>query len=512
MRLEQSINFNRLFFVPKIDGGTIMPHKERRALLGLTIALLSAVSVYATVFAYRGIYGNLRIDPPAVWFEDPIYPGVMVELFNNKTRANVEVRARNADMRLLYRTGVVYDMRNETEVKMYFEEYGRGCSFSYTTDGAGIKVVGNPQGGLYGGCVLRYRYPIDAVNLTATFVMKTDDTGTLYGIRGAILANSTTGYYYMAGLKNNRTGWFFGIYKYTGTTVREPGGPSLPPLIDTRLTGWVPGVWFSITISYIVYPNGTVVIRGWLYNVTGGGSLVAYIERVDPAPIPGLNTFGVGVYQIVNQPSAVFQMVGFTQQVNLLIVRGLGYCCQVYVYDSGGGLIGYRHVNETGIAEIELANSAVANATVKFVCGVHEFTVPLATLLGGDVYEVYFWFEGPILQVFTRVLNQSFIGWARIVSANCTRRIYYVRIGLVNQTYVSMKNATVEQLDGAVFITNPETETLIFTPSANGWSGNITSRLELYYGSECTLTLLFYYSYAPGTVSVLQSQLRAITG
>lgn len=108
----------------------------------------------------------------------------------------------------------------------------------------------------------------------------------------------------------------------------------------------------------------------------------------------------------------------------------MGYCCHVYVYDSGGVLIGHKHVNETGVVEIELSNSAVANATLRIVCGVHDFTVPLHTLLGGDVYEVYFWFEGPVLRIHTNVLNTSFMGWVRILNASCTGYIYTFGSGL----------------------------------------------------------------------------------
>lgn len=129
-------------------------------------------------------------------------------------------------------------------------------------------------------------------------------------------------------------------------------------------------------------------------------------------------------------------------------------------------------------------------------------------LLGGDVYEVFFWFEGPILMVYTSVFNASFTGWVRILNASCTGNIYYVRVGLVNQTYVSRLNATIQQVDGVVFIVYPESERLVFTPTPTGWVGNVTSRAELYYGSECDLVVLFYYNYSSGVVGILLSDLK----
>ncbi|MEM4570289.1 MAG: hypothetical protein QXE66_03165, partial [Desulfurococcaceae archaeon] len=294
--------------------------------VALASALLIAYIATATIFVYRGMDSYVNVEKPVVWFEDPLYPNVYVALYDYKTRANVEVYANNVGSRLLNRTGYWFDLRNESVVYEYFEPWGSGCSYEVTPDGTSIRVVGNPGGGLYGGCTLRYKHRVEVVNLTATFTMKTDNTSPDDGIRGAVLVNSTTGYYYMAGLKNNKTGWFFGVYKYTGTTIKEPGGPVLPALWDVLIMDQVPGVWFTITVSYTVYPNGTVAVSARLYNATGGGYLVSSFTVMDPNPIPGLDTFGVAAYQIRGRSSAVFQVVGFTKDTYVVALRGLTYC------------------------------------------------------------------------------------------------------------------------------------------------------------------------------------------
>ena len=295
----------------------------RRAFIAVVVLLLVISISYATIYTQRWSYFTVNISQPHVWFEDPQYPNVVVELSNYKTSAIVNISARNMGVRLVNRTGLVYDLTQGYDyVSQYFQEYGQGCDFYYTSDGSGIVVTGNPSGGLYGGCTLRYKYPPGVIaNISFTALMKTDDTGSpIDGIRGVSLWNSTTGYYYLAGIKNNATGWFFGIYRYNGTTIREPGGPVLPALRDTIITGRITGVWFSISLAQVVYPNRTLVLRAWLYNVTGGGRLVAYVEAVDYYPIYADN-FGLTVYQIRNQPSAVFKSLASRERHVCLLLK-----------------------------------------------------------------------------------------------------------------------------------------------------------------------------------------------
>jgi len=483
--------------------------RKLTALLVAVAALLS--TAHATTYAGRWGSFTVSIAYPVVWFEDPQYPNVEVSLYNYKTRALVDVYAKNLGLRLVERRGYVFDLRQGPDyVFQYFEPYGKGCDYYFTDDGAGIQVTGNPAGGIYGGCTLRYKYPPGSLgNISVAALLKTDDTGTNYGIRGVSLWNSATGYYYLAGLKNNRTGWFFGIYKYTGRTVREPGGPSLPALVETLVTGVV-GFWFHITLLYATYPDGSVVVKAWLYNVTGGGGLVAYLYREDASPIYPDN-FGLTVYQIVNKPSAVFQLMSFTTEVYVIIVRGLSYCCWVYVYDSAGQLVGSAHVNETGTAVVELANPVARNAVVRVICDGYEYTYEQDLLLGGDLYEAYYWFEGPVLAVYTSILDARFTGWLRVHGASCTGPIYSIEVWLANQTATSTR-ATITQVDGDLLVYPDETSPLVFTPQPTGWVGNVTLRAELYRGTYCTLHISFLFSYTSAAIGSLKATVNIAGG
>jgi len=485
----------------------------RRAFIAVIVLLLVASIAYATIYTQRWSYFTVNISQPHVWFEDPQYPNVVVELSNYKTSAIVNISARNMGVRLVNRTGLVYDLTQGRDyVSQYFQEYGQGCDFSYTSDGSGIVVTGNPSGGLYGGCTLRYKYPPGVIaNISFTALMKTDDTGSpIEGIRGVSLWNSTSGYYYLAGIKNNSTGWFFGIYKYTGTTIREPGGHVIPALVDTVITGYVTSVWFSVSFQQIIYPNGTVVLKAWLYNITGGGGLVAYLERVDSSPIYADN-FGLTVYQIRNRPSAVFQIIGFTTETRVLIVKGLPYCCYVYIYDSSGGLIGSGHVNESGIVEIPLVNPSVINVTISVSCNGYTYNYTQSILLGGDVFEVYFWFEGPVLMVYTDILDMNFTGWLRLYNASCNGSIYSIKVWLVNQTATS-SSINITQVDSNLLVYPDETSLIILTPRSTGWAGNVTLRAELYYNTYCTLYTYFYYNYSIGAFSWLDATINIKRG
>jgi hypothetical protein len=479
----------------------------RRCILAIFIGvLLLSGLVYSTVFTRRHGVFNVAINSPVVWFEDPRYSNVDVFLYNSKTVAEVYVYAGSMGVRLVDRTGLFYNLALGGDyVLQYFEEYGKECDFYYISDGSGIVVSGNPYGGLYGGCTLRYRYPPRVVtNISFTALMKTDDRdSSIDGIRGISLWNSTTGYYYLAGIKSNATGWFFGIYKYNGSTIREPGGPVLPALRDVILTGVFTGVWFSVSAVQIVYPNGTHVIRAWLYNVTGGGGLAAYIEIVDYQPISADN-FGLTVYQIRNRPSAVFQITGFAV-TSTITVRGLSYSCWIYVYDSAGNKIGEGHISEVGSTVIELSNSVAVNATLRAVCDVYEYNATIGVLLGGDTYEIYFWFEDPILMIYTSILDVNFTGWLSVLDANCNGSIYFIELWLVNVT-ASSTGARVVQIGDYLLIDPGETSILVFAPSQSGWAGNVSARAELYYNVACKLNIVFYYNYTIATVGGLRAE------
>jgi hypothetical protein len=181
------------------------------------------------------------------------------------------------------------------------------------------------------------------------------------------------------------------------------------------------------------------------------------------------------------------------------------------VYDSAGNLLGSGHVNETGIVEIQLANPSVSNATISASCNEYTYNYTQSILLGGDVYELYFWFEGPVLMVYTNILNMSFTGWFRVHSASCNGSIYYIGVWLVNQTSTSTR-ANITQVDTNLLIYPEETSLLVFTPQPTGWAGNVTVRVEFYYNTYCTLQSSFYYNYTSATIGELKATINIKSG
>jgi hypothetical protein len=469
----------------------------------ILVTLFSTLSflVYASVFVYRWVSGYANISPPAVWFEDPKTPNVSVSLYNYKTSAVVDVYARNAGLRLVNRSGIVGDLRNSTYVNKYFTLIGgKNCDYQVLSSGTGLYVQGNPSGGLYYGCTLGYRYPPRAfTNISFAALMKTTDIPPADGIRGVALWNSTTGYYYLAGVKNNDTSWFFGIYKYAGSTINEPGGPSLPVLRDVRIAS-VSGYWFAISFTAIRNSDGSVTLKAWLYNISAGGRLVAYVEVTDRTSPIYPDNFGLTVFQIKQQPSAIFQILGFTTSNYVMIVRGLVYCCNIYVHDSAGNVIGYGHTNESGVATLTLTNPAAVNSTVKVVCNGVSYTIPLSVLLGGDIYEVFWWFQGTILMVYTNMLNYRLSEWLKVLNASCTGSIYRIELWLRNATTDS-SSIVITQSGGNITVYPDSTSVLASTPMQNGWLANISMRAELYMNSFCTIYTNLYYSYSPNLLT-----------
>lgn len=471
----------------------------------LVMGIIVVSLMYAKTWSYRFVSSSTHISQPQVWFEDPRYPSVIVELRLWKTDANVTVKLNEFGVDLISRVGERFDLTNKTTVDSYFELYpATGCSYEVTLSGVKVTVVGNPQGGLYSGCVLRRKASFSATNITVSFIMRTDDATPIDGIRGVVFFDPATGYYYMAGLKNNVTGWFFGIYQYLGRTIREPGGPSLPPIKEVKV-GSPAGRWFIISFS-IYFIKDTAIVKAWLYDLTLNGVLVGYVEATVSNPIP-ISSYGVGVYQIRNKPSAVFQMIASTTRRVALIVSGLTYCCNVYLYDSSNNLVASAHVNETGVAELTLTNPAVINAVLKVVCNEDVYVKKLDVVLGGDVYTVYKSFEGPVLLVFS-MLNNVFEGYVTIIDFNCYGPIYYIELGLWNKTYLTRLNAKLMQIGSEIIVVNPNSETIQFTSINDQWVGNVTLRAKLHIRSFCVIKGSYVFTFNKRILGSLRIQIN----
>jgi hypothetical protein len=275
----------------------------------------------------------------------------------------------------------------------------------------------------------------------------------------------------------------------------------------------VSGYWFAISFTAIRNPDGSVTLKAWLYNISAGGRLVTYVEVTDRTSPIYPDNFGLTVFQIRQQPSAIFQILGFTTSIYVIIVRGLVYCCSVYVYDSAGNVIGYGHANESGFAVITLTNPSALNSTVNIVCNGASYTIPLNILLGGDMYEIFWWFEGTILMVYTNMLNYKLSGWLKVLSVSCTGSIYRVELWLRNAT-TSSSRIIVMQSGGNIVVYPDSTNVLVLTPSQTGWLANISMRTELYINSFCTIYTNFYYSYSPNlsTYGALDAKINIVGG
>jgi len=83
-----------------------MKHRVFSSVAIALIALSTLGVIYATTYTYRWGDFTLDISAPRVWFEDPQYPNVYVELYNYKTKALVNITAGNIGARLLNRSGV----------------------------------------------------------------------------------------------------------------------------------------------------------------------------------------------------------------------------------------------------------------------------------------------------------------------------------------------------------------------------------------------------------------------
>jgi len=104
----------------------------RRAFIAVIVLLLVASIAYATIYTQRWSYFTVNISQPHVWFEDPQYPNVVVELSNYKTSAIVNISARNMGAKAsIIELGLsMTSLKARDYVSQYFQEYGeKGCNF-----------------------------------------------------------------------------------------------------------------------------------------------------------------------------------------------------------------------------------------------------------------------------------------------------------------------------------------------------------------------------------------------
>jgi hypothetical protein len=148
---------------------------------------------------------------------------------------------------------------------------------------------------------------------------------------------------------------------------------------------------------------------------------------------------------------------------------------------------------------------ALSSASVNFTSRYRILAVFIGVLLGGDAYEIYFWFEGSILMIYTSMLDAGFTGWFSVLDANCNGSIRFIELWLVNAT-ASSTRARVVQIGDYLLIDPGETGVLAFAPSRSGWAGNVSARAELYYDVTCKLNIVFHYNYTRATVGGLRAE------
>lgn len=464
----------------------------------LLVVLLGATALLATVHAYRPASVTANIYPPPVWFEDPGTPGVSVSLYDSKTRAYVAVSVEpSTRLTLVERSGNIVDLRNETALWENFERYfTQGGRITVDSIGTKIEVTGNPSGGIYGGITLAYKQTFTNVSYIAVYAtLYTTDSNSppLYGIRGFTLINDSTRYYYMGGFKNNGS-WYYELATYKGSTMKEPGGPALPPLNGSPSPA-ITGRWQRICLE----ANYTSSLIKASFN--GTAMALSSTDRDFLYP----DKMGLTVYQIKNKPSAYFRLYGITTSAYATF-RNLPQGSLVEVYDQRDNLVGSAPANSSGIAVVRLSPAIAENASVKVSYNSEVFWFSFDTVMGGDVYEFGQAAESVVVLSIYSSSTRPFTTWLEAASATCSGG-GRVEVNLLNRTYTSGQAIVVE--GGAIAVR--ATEKLWVEPGP-GWLANVTVKADLPAGSSCTIQVLQNYNISRGVIGTNSATLYVERG
>lgn len=396
--------------------------------------------------------------PTRVWLADPQSTGVSVALSDSNTRGVVTVYLAPR-LELVSRNGTYIDLTNSTQVSQYFTPlWSKGCSYTVQSDGTLIVATGEPGGGLYGGCFLGYKGSFPTTGKLSVYaLLYTDDSGSIQGLRGISFYNTTNGYYYLDGFRNDKVGatdvWYYTIAKYNGTTGQQPIG--IPILAESPVGAAITGRWQSV-VGVVDYTAKSTEL--W---VNGSKRLAVS----DPSYFLYPNSFAIGTYKVSNQPTVKFKIVGVTQS-SIVKFTGLDPGCAVYVYSQSGALIASGVADSSGVALLTLTPSIIPNATVKIACSSYTYTTTVNLVMGGDTYAMRRVFAGRILNILSN-LSAPFTSKLILLGTNCTVSGSLVSLYLYNS---SGSTSTPIQVSGSS-VASWTTGTVSMSPPAS-WSGS----------------------------------------
>ncbi|MBO3798824.1 MAG: hypothetical protein JTT13_08155 [Candidatus Brockarchaeota archaeon] len=346
--------------------------------LKLYVLLILATSVTlacATVFTYYAFtLAVSQVDPPVI-FKDLNTPGVSVELYEDATKAEIQV-ASPGILVLTKRSAFVWDDYSDNPFTSGRLTVNAG-TWSWNPAGY-IAVSASSLASSWGGaCVAHYAAsPPAGTSMVHVLVKELHITNANNQYSGLIMADSPSLFNLMGYRRGTGANRFITIRRLSGaawTTVTEA---------SLRLAE---NTWF-IFLGRREYAGS---VSFTVYDTTGiqQGSPLSAIDTAFT-----VNLVGVGVYRAGGTITAYFDDFVACADANprFINVTGLEEGWTVYLYDGGGSLLNQATAGSDGKACLDvLTRPIVRNARLEVKQGdmVILPSQSFSEVVGGDVYE-----------------------------------------------------------------------------------------------------------------------------
>lgn len=499
-----------------------------RSLLAVALALALAIAVYATVYSYRYAGFNIHVGGPAVWFEDPATPGVVVTLHREGTLANITVNAMRT-LLLEHRSAVYYDTF-DTNPFTARRLVAQTCTWGYDATAGAINISAGsrgPRGWSY-WCVVLVNpnvlnitpYVLNGSTVYVAFLFWRSSFDAASAIRvDAVYLNSTARFYaigYRSVLLLGRTG--DSVY----SNISFINGTALTGVSEVFL-----GTSLITEYDYMYHVSSAINFTEWraLHYVN-----VTYTRSAIIPPASRYNPYAVGIGYWVN-------MTGVTGTVyydNLIVtvnhppwyvnVTGVPDGWSVVLKNATGHVVASA-VSSGGVARLVVAMQGVVdmlaepynrnaliipNATLEVYDEVGGLIVSRTfdVVLGGDRYKLVSLFEGVVLSVYSN-LTTGF--WSML--ANTTSDL----VPRVNATLAlatwngSVTPENISVINGVVvrWETSP-----IYVEPPPAWVekwlvANVTARFELPVLSIYNLRLNYVFWISSGVIALYAVNITA---
>ncbi|MEM3713248.1 MAG: hypothetical protein QXR97_06910 [Thermoproteota archaeon] len=344
----------------------------------LLILLIAVVLVSAAVFVYYPASINASWVNPPVTFFNPGTSGVSVTLYDDNTRADIEVTSPGVLVRT-QRNAFFYDDFSTNPFPSRLTTNGG----TWNWDPAGyITVSSSTNPTTWGGACVAYpsASPPSGTNVVYVLVKERHATSANGQYSGLITAESSSEFFLM--------GYNRGAGNTRRVRIRRYVWPawSTPATQNQELSD---NTWF-IFFGRRFYPAAGGTVSFTVY--TSGGDEIRTITATDNTYVSSVNIVGVGVYRTGGTITASFDdlVACANADPRFVTVTGLTQGWTVILRNSTGHSVDQRTADQSGSVNLNVLTQPIireASFEIRYGNIVILPSQSFSEVVGGDVYE-----------------------------------------------------------------------------------------------------------------------------